>query len=533
MFVIYFLPFLLLASLSVNAREGVWILANKNSDKSLELAFHYADSRDISREYLIALPMPKKETITARDYIDTIYNPLLRALEERGAINVLFDDALDAFGREKFFFVSHRIEYLVTCFGVPLKFTNDLELAELDGPPLPKVFNTIRGAVDSDLSLLPIHNSKLLGPIDNPLYNQKRPSVVRRKAVIRVSRLDGPDMEKAKALVDNALRGEAEGVWGRALVDIGGPHKQGDDWLTAVRDAIKADKWELSEKPTRKRFDALERSEDTAVYFGWYTGRVDGPFRNRNFKFAPGAFGLHIHSFSAGTLRTRIREWTPALIDRGITATVGNVYEPYLHLTHQPHLIYDALREGKTWGEAVYYGLAGLSWQAISIGDPLYRPFLGGIEAARTRKSEHPYAWLMKTREIEQTEGVASAVEHLLDYPDFDKHVSMRLETARLQSNSDRKKALDLLSVLDFQELLDAEPLPIAVEFAERHAQWGSSQRALEVFDVMIERTDDPDVKELLKARGRKIAMDIVDLDRTARWAPPPPKEQKEKAAKK
>ena len=101
----------------------------------------------------------------------------------------------------------------------------------------------------------------------------------------------------------------------------------------------------------------------------------------------------------------------------------------------------------------------------------------------------------------------------------------------RLDSLSDFL-SLKLLNSLDFEELLDAEPLPIAVEFAERHAQWGNSRSALEVFDVMIEEAEDPDVKELLKVRGRKIAMDIVDLERAERWAPPPEEKKEAKPNK-
>ena len=63
---------------------------------------------------------------------------------------------------------------------------------------------------------------------------------------------------------------------------------------------------------------------------------------------------------------------------RGVTATVGNVHEPYLAFTHAPHLLLRALARGATWVEAIYFALPALSWQAVAIGDPLYRPFTPG-----------------------------------------------------------------------------------------------------------------------------------------------------------
>ena len=59
----------------------------------------------------------------------------------------------------------------------------------------------------------------------------------------------------------------------------------------------------------------------------------------------------------------------------GVTATVGNVFEPYLGFLHRPDLLLRALVRGDTFGDAAYYAEPALSWQAIAIGDPLYRPF--------------------------------------------------------------------------------------------------------------------------------------------------------------
>jgi hypothetical protein len=68
------------------------------------------------------------------------------------------------------------------------------------------------------------------------------------------------------------------------------------------------------------------------------------------------------------------------MVQAGVTATVGNVNEPFLDLTHHPHLMMESLVNGSNWGDAVYYSLPSLSWQSFSIGDPLYTPFKLSIE---------------------------------------------------------------------------------------------------------------------------------------------------------
>ena len=75
---------------------------------------------------------------------------------------------------------------------------------------------------------------------------------------------------------------------------------------------------------------------------------------------------------------------------RGVTATVGNVFEPFLDFTHRPNLLLRALSQGKTFGDAVYYALPALSWQAVAIGDPLYRPFKVSLEDQEQQSARLP-----------------------------------------------------------------------------------------------------------------------------------------------
>ncbi|MGB2352059.1 MAG: hypothetical protein ACPH9O_10590, partial [Akkermansiaceae bacterium] len=64
------------------------------------------------------------------------------------------------------------------------------------------------------------------------------------------------------------------------------------------------------------------------------------------------------------------------ILAKGAAATLGNVHEPYLHLTHHFDIFHDRLIRGFSLVEAAYMALPVLSWQNVVLGDPLYRPYL-------------------------------------------------------------------------------------------------------------------------------------------------------------
>jgi len=190
-----------------------------------------------------------------------------------------------------------------------------------------------------------------------------------------VSRLDGPTATEAMGLVDLAMQAERTGLLGRAYVDIAGPHENGNRWLEKTADEIGALGIDLSVTRGPGTLPQTGRLDAPVLYFGWYAQDLNGPFALPGFRFPPGAVAVHIHSFSAHTLRSETEGWCGPLIARGATATVGNVYEPYLEYLHRPDMLLDALIHGDDLVDAAYYALPVLSWQSIVIGDPLYRPF--------------------------------------------------------------------------------------------------------------------------------------------------------------
>ncbi|HTO04336.1 MAG TPA: TIGR03790 family protein, partial [Opitutus sp.] len=353
---------------------------------SLRIARHYAEARSVPAENLIALPMSLLETVSWSEFVETIWNPLRAELVRRNWFDAIPMDLTDQSGRRKYSVANHRIAYLVVARGVPLRIRHDPALYKPTPPQTDNViFRTNAAAVDGELSLLAQSSHEITGYLPNPLFGYDQPAAMALSQVVKVSRLDGPTVEDALALVDHAISAERNGLHGRAYVDIGGNHPDGDRWLESVVEQLSQLGFETEVDRARTTFPATARFDAPILYFGWYAGNVDGPFTRPDFRFPEGAIALHIHSYSATTLRNRQSGWTGPLVARGVTATVGNVFEPYLQLTHRPDLLVRALARGENFGDAACYAQPALSWHVIAIGDPLYRPFAVSAEEQRQR----------------------------------------------------------------------------------------------------------------------------------------------------
>lgn len=111
-----------------------------------------------------------------------------------------------------------------------------------------------------------------------------------------------------------------------------------------------------------------------ALYFGWYANHANGPLLNPKFRFKKGAIAVHLQSFSASKIHPK-KHWVGPILTKGAAATLGNVWEPYLSFTHNFDIFYQRLIAGYTLVEAAHMALPAHSWQAVVVGDPLYRPF--------------------------------------------------------------------------------------------------------------------------------------------------------------
>jgi len=354
----------------------VVILANSRQAESVQLAQFYAAQRGVPEANVVALPMPEDESITWRRFIDQVWQPVQDELYRRGWIEGLAGDLLDGYTRRRCAPTGHRISYLVVCRGVPLRIYNDPILLEAaPARKVPEAFNKNEAAVDSELSLLATPGAEITGWVANPLFGREGSPNLEGEQVVKVSRLDGPTWESARQLVVSALAAERQGLKGRYYVDEGGRDKEGDAWLEGAAAELRRLGFEGETETSALTFAPTAPFDAPLFYFGWYERDLNGPFSREGFTFPAGAVAVHIHSFSAQTLRSVTTGWCGPFVARGVTATVGNVFEPFLDYTHRPDLLMRALGQGSRFGDAVYYALPVLSWQGVAIGDPLYRPF--------------------------------------------------------------------------------------------------------------------------------------------------------------
>lgn len=471
----------------------VVLLANSADPDSLRVARHYAEARGVPAANIVALPLPLSETISWREFVVTLWQPLLAQLVRERWIDAIAMEAVDPVGRRKYAVDSHRIAALVACRGVPLKIAHE---AELFAEALPFTahpeFRVNAGAVDAELSLLAFPNYPINAFVPNPLFQNDRPTRYDLAQIVKVSRLDGPTVDDALALVDRALVAERQGLLGRAYVDVAQRDPVGDPWFENVATQLTA----LGFAPTVDRdpgtFPATARFDAPALYFGWYANDITGPFTLPGFQFPPGAIAFHLHSFSAATLRTTSRGWTAPFIARGVTATVGNVYEPYLMFSHRPNLLLRALARGANWVDAVYYSLQALSWQEVAIGDPLYRPFTVPLEEQLKNVAQLPaefasYPILRRMDELDAAKRPADATALAVSAQHDAPTLAVGLALAQhLREAGDNEGAANALGFAPLIKSLRTDEWELMREAAQLLETCGRPTRALEVWRLLF-----------------------------------------------
>ena len=365
------------------------VLANKNVPESIALARHYLQARGIPENHLCALDLPAGEIISRRFYETRLRDPLLAFLREQKLIEQVkrSDDTIGPNDSGWRTTVS-RVRYLVSIYGVPLRIAGSRpfwieKLSRLVEEP----FQQDTAAVDSELACVLWETYELRGIISNPLYNQLVINRAERQTrpVVIAARLDGPDATTVRRMIDDAIATEASGLQGRAYIDtrsIREPdYYMGDYWLREAGVRLSRYGMDVIFDAQESLFAEAFPMQDAAVYLGWYTEHVTGPFRQPAFSFRRGAVAYHLQSGSAKSLRTREQYWAGPLLAAGAAAVMGAVYEPYLSYTPDLQIFADRLLAGYSFGESAYLSQRALSWQITVVGDPLYRPFSRTPEA--------------------------------------------------------------------------------------------------------------------------------------------------------
>ncbi len=354
----------------------VVVVYNADSVLSTKSAQRYALLRRIPASQLVALSDLRGERISRMDFEEKVRMPLLEVGRQRG----WRWPAGYSRGHK-------RILAMVLMPDLPLGIQ---PTPRAKGAPAPGKLKEEHAAVDSELMLLG-GNYPIAGALGNPCYGKQISLGRDMPPVMAVCRIDGPDAASIARMIEDPSKVEREGLRGWAVIDSGGPYKEADQWLAAIAKQAQAAGQPLFHESSKSTLaEAFPLMADTAVYFGWYTNPANGPFHPATpggFRFAPGAVAVHLHSYSASSVKDATR-WVGALLSRGASVTAGNVYEPYLGPSLHFDVFYDRLMKGHCVAEAALMASPVTSWQCIILGDPLYRPFAaagrGGEENAHT-----------------------------------------------------------------------------------------------------------------------------------------------------
>jgi uncharacterized protein (TIGR03790 family) len=401
-----------LAPLFVRAGgDEVVVIYNKHVPESKAVAEHYAELRHVPARQIYGFTLTTNEQMSRDEFRDSLQMPLARKLETDklwrfGSVTIAATNGQPE--RVERRIVATKIRYAVLCYGVPLKIA-PVPIVHEPGKEIahPELLRD-EAAVDSELAWLPLMEMgiSLAGPLHNWVYGATNSAMLSpTNGVLLVARLDGPNADLARGLVNKALAAERDGLWGCAYFDARGLDKTngyylGDEWILGAAELCRELGFETTVDKNPATFPADFPMSQIAIYCGWYDGNVSGPFALPKVEFMPGAFAYHLHSFSANTLRSTNEFWVGPLLAKGATCTMGCVNEPYLSGTpNVAAFLARLIAGGFTFGEAAWAAQPVLSWQTTVVGDPLYRPFARGpaelhAEFARTHNPLIEWSYL-------------------------------------------------------------------------------------------------------------------------------------------
>lgn len=507
--------------------DATLVVFNVRDPDSRALAGYYAQRRRIPSDQVVGLDCSTDEEISRQEFTDTIENPLRATFDQRGWWTLGSNSAAGS-SQEV---TSNRIRFVALMRGIPLKIRTVIQppAPGKPAPPRPNADDPVRShdeaAVDSELATLGTPQQDRFGVMLNPYYRRFTPIMDSSmlSAQLLVARLDAPAADTVRRMIDDAISAERAGVYGWAYIDRRSipesGYREGDDWLQAAA----TDCWNqgipviLDNMPAI--FPAGFPVTDAALYYGWYAWGADGAMAAP--LFSRGAVAVHIHSFSAATLRDPAKNWAAPLLTRGAAATMGNVYEPYLDLTPHLDVFNERLLQGFTFAESAYMSIKALSWMTTVIGDPLYRPF-AATQAGSTRRDPEASAgpWIVLQKALRQ--GAQTGLMQSLSLARLAKGDPSGLNyeaLGMLQSFYDQpREAIASLEAAGSVYRNPAESFRTVVERIRILQSIGDKDGALKLIDRTLLREQPLDRAKLLNDLRNEIAP-----------PPPPPIPQKKK----
>jgi uncharacterized protein (TIGR03790 family) len=245
--------------------------------------------------------------------------------------------------------------------------------------------NESQASFDSELSLLFWPDYPLLRWQPNLLHYRYDDSPIRStRPTLMVARLEAPTVAQTRKLIDTAIAVEQTGLSGQVYLDARGmappkaPAARGsyaeyDESIRALSRVLQAQTKLKVHLDNKGQLFQPGTCPDAALYCGWYSlGKyVDA------FSWVPGSVGYHIASSEATTLRSaKSQVWCKRMLEKGVCATLGPAFEPYLTAFPKPDEFFVVLLSGEYSLVETYYRTKPFnSWAMVLVGDPLYRPF--------------------------------------------------------------------------------------------------------------------------------------------------------------
>ena len=404
---------------------------------SPELARFYATQRGIAPDHIVGLTCSADEEISREEYDTNIAAPLREAFQARKWWTVRET------AEHQTVVETTSIRFVALIKGVPLKIKpTSAQYPGDQGAPGP-VSGHNEASVDSELAVLGLFSRQISGSFRNPYFQSFKPiGDFGNPVLLLVCRLDAATSETVRRMIVDSVATEKKGLRGRAYVD--GMHEtasgyaMGEQWLAEIPIQLRKVGVPVVYDDSPPLFPEGYPMTDCALYYGWRTENASGPFAQQDFRFVPGAVAVHIHSFSAMTLRDPNRFWVAPLLEHGAVATLGNVYEPYLEFTSHLNIFNDRLLHGFTFAESAYSSIDVLSWMSVIVGDPLYRPFASWLQIDAATDSAKSDSWSMYHDFAVQNLSSASSQYRSLAYQSATRvHNGPMLEDVGLIENAD------------------------------------------------------------------------------------------------
>ncbi len=463
------------------------VVYNPEYSQSRELAEYYAKQRGIPADRLIGLECPIEDSMSREQYEQLIRKPLFEMFVRRGWWKLAQSQVKDPISaKEVPAMIVGESGVRVICLmrGIPFQIRRDQQN--------PQNTKEDEASVDSELCHLGMVRQPLEGALRNPYFDQGMRFQMFQGApgLVLVGRLDAPDADTVKRMIDDAIKTEQTGLLGRAVIDLAqktGAYQEGEDWLTRSAILFRQNGVPVYIDKDEPLIPDHWPLPDTALYFGWYTATVSGAISSPSFRFMPGAIACHLHSYSAAAIRSKDRHWVGPLLNQGAAGVLGNVFEPYLSLTVHFDILNKRLLEGQTLVEAAWNATPVVSWMNVVCGDPLYRPYARGPGSTMGDGRARDYALYQGTALRQPSENSRVLKKALTDLAESRSKPHL-LELTALLSASEGKvgEAIELLEHAETLYVLAADKVRALLYLADLHRKDGRVDQAKKLLRQVV-----------------------------------------------